>query len=109
MDFKLFQKCFKEYQVKFGLTGWKVYFKHEKLEKCFASIDADCGDMVATIRFNKELPRRDGRDIKVSAKHEAIHLLLMRLEGNARYRFASATEIYEAVEELTVKLEGLIT
>jgi len=43
-----------------------------------------------------------------SAKHEAIHLLLCRLENNAKWRYISKEEVDEAVEELVVKLEELI-
>ena len=39
--FQLFQKYFKEYQAKFGLTGWKVYFEHGDLDGAFADITFD--------------------------------------------------------------------
>ena len=109
-DFLLFQKTFKEYQQKFGLTGYKVYFKYEPLEKAYASIMCEQGDLVATVRLNSELPEKHKlhKDIKGSAKHEALHLLLMRLEILAKYRYANSDEIYEAAEELVHKLEELI-
>ena len=109
-DFALFQEYFKEYQQRFGLTGYRVYFKYEPLEDCFASINCSRGDMTATVRLNSKLSNatKPFQDIKRSAKHEAIHLLLQRLEGNARYRYATSEEIYEATEELTFKLEELI-
>ena len=109
-DFALFQKYFKEYQQRFGLTGYKVYFKYEPLDGSFATIDCETGHMVATVRLNSELPEKDKphKNIKRTAKHEAIHLLLMRLEGNARHRHSSSEEIYETVEELVFKLEELI-
>jgi len=109
-DFALFQEEFKRYQQLFGLTGWKVYFKYEPLEEHFAEINANLGGMVATVSLNSKLPKKDKvfKDIKQSAKHEAIHLLLSRLEKNARYRFVSEGEIYETTEELVFKLENLI-
>ena len=66
--------------------------------------------MVATVRLNSKLPNKDKpfKDIKGSAKHEALHLLVGRLEQNGRYRFTSENEIYESVEELVFKLESLI-
>lgn len=110
-DFLEFQSCFKEYQQKFGLTGYKVYFKYEPIDGAFADITVKYSDMVATVRLNSKSLGKDKpfKDIKRSAKHEAIHLLLQRLEGNARYRYASSEEIYEATEELTFKLEELIS
>lgn len=109
-DFAEFQKEFKKYQQLFGLTGYKVYFKFESIDSAFASITVDRADMIATVRLNSDLSDKDKpfKDIKMSAKHEAIHLLLMRLELNAIYRHSTSGEIYEAVEELAFKLEGLI-
>ena len=109
-DFAEFQKHFGKYQKLFGLTGYKVYFKYEPMEGCFASISVTQNDMVATVRFNSQLPDeyKPFRDIKRSAKHEAIHLLLQRLEHRAISRYVASEEIYEAVEELVFKLEDLI-
>lgn len=109
-DFIAFQKHFKEYQQRFGLTGYKVYFKYEVLEESFAQIEAEAGKMVATVTLNSHLLDKDKphKDIRRDAKHEAIHLLLARVDNNARYRFATSAEIYEAEEELVNKLEELI-
>jgi len=109
-EFSQFQKEFKKWQQKFGLTGYRVYFKYEPLDNCFADVKVNLGCMVATVRLNSKLPDEDKpfKDIKQSAKHEAIHLLVGRLEQNARYRYSSENEIYEAVEELVCKLEGLV-
>ena len=109
-DFELFQSEFKGWQNRFGLTGYKVYFKYEPLDSSFADIKINQGEMVVTARLNSELPYKDKphKDIKRSAKHEALHLLVGRLEQNGRYRYCSENEIYEAVEELVFKLEELI-
>ena len=107
-DFEQFVKYFKEYQHRFGLTGYRVYFKHEPLEDCFASISIS--EMVATVKLNIKLPEKNKvyKDIKRSAKHEALHLLLHRIEYQAENRYATEEEIYNAVEELVFKLEELI-
>jgi len=109
-DFIKFQDYFKKYQHKFGLTGYKAYFKYEPLETNFADIQINQTNMAVTIRLNSDLPGKDKpfRDIKRSAKHEAIHLLLGRLENRASSRYATENEIYEAVEELVNKLEELL-
>ena len=109
-DFELFQKEFKKWQKLFGLTGYKLYFKHEPLDGSFACISTKIGDMIATVKLNSALPdsEKPWKNIKQSAKHEAIHLLVSRLEMNGRYRYASEGEMYESTEELVVKLEGLI-
>jgi len=109
-DFIKFQKYFKEYQQRFGLTGYKVYFKYEPLESSFADITTGENNMVVTVRLNSKLPDKDKpfKDIKGAAKHEALHLLINRLEHRARCRYLGEEEIDEAMEELVVKLEGLI-
>jgi len=109
-DFALFQSEFKRWQKLFGLTGWAVYFEYKPLERSFADIAINLEDMVATVRLNSDLPEKDKphKDIKRSAKHEAIHLLVGRLEFNGRYRFVSDGEISESAEELVRKLENLI-
>lgn len=109
-DFELFQKVFKEYQEKFGLAGYKVYFEYEPFEDDFAGISLDMDNMVATVRLNSRLPKcqEKGKDIRRTAKHEAIHLLFGRLQCLARERYVSTSEIHEASEEIVNKLEGLI-
>ena len=109
-DFSDFKRYFKEYQNLFGLSGYKVYFKHEELNKSFANITINLGEMVATVRLNNKLPDKDKphKDVKNDAKHEALHLLIGRLDLNASCRYATENEIYESAEELVHKLEGLI-
>ena len=108
-DFELFQTEFRKWQQKFGLTGYKVYFKYEPMEG-FADIKINQGEMVVTVKLNSNLPdkAKPFNDIKQNAKHEALHLLVGRLEQDGRYRYSSENEIYEATEELVYKLEGLI-
>ena len=109
-NFELFQKDFNKWRYHFGLTGYKVYFKYEPLENSFADIHINQGEMVAIVTLNSKLPEKDKpfKHIKRSAKHEALHLLVGRLEQNARFRYSSENEIYEATEELVFKLEELV-
>lgn len=109
-DFQRFQLEFIKWQRKFGLMGYKVYFKYEELDNCFADINVDLTEMVATVRYNSNLPDKDKqfRSPKDSAKHEALHLLVSRLELNGRARYINAAEMYESAEELVRKLEVLI-
>lgn len=106
-DFDLFKKTFVKYQKLFGLTGYKVYFKHEPIgDDCFADITVSQDMMVASVRLNSVV--YEFRDVERSAKHEAIHLLLNRLQNLAEDRYARAIQINEAAEEIVFKLEDLI-
>ena len=109
-DFELFKKEFQKWQQRFGLIGYKVYFKYEPLDSSFANIYVNQDEMVVTVTLNSKLPDKDKpfKDVKQSAKHEAIHLLVGKLDQNARYRYVSEHEIHESVEELVFKLEELI-
>jgi len=109
-DFALFQSEFKKWQKLFGLTGYKVYFKYEPIDGKFADISINQDQMVATVRLNSELSDKDKpyQDIERTARHEAIHLLVARLEMNGRYRHVSSGEIDEASEELVNRLGDLI-
>ena len=87
-DFTEFQESFNRYKRLFGLTGYTVYFKYEPSDSFFADIQIDQSGMVASVRLSSNLLDKDRpyKDIKRSAKHEALHLLAGRLEQNARYR-----------------------
>lgn len=105
-EFKQFQIVFKEYQRMFGLMGYKVYFKYEPIN-AFASITTNTNEMVATVFLNKQ-KAQPFKNIGRSAKHEALHLLLDRLEDLAMSRYTNEVEIGKACEELVFKLETLI-
>lgn len=109
-DFKLFQKYFKEYQKKFGLTGYTVYFEYKPLDKCFAEITVNQDTMVATTRLNSKRDKAEKpfKNIKLDAKHEVLHLLINELEDKGYERYVTKREIYEASESLVNKLAGLI-
>ena len=109
-DFADFKRYFKEYQRKFGLAGYRVYFKHQPMGGYFAEVSYRQNEMVATVKFNSKLKDAGAgwRDIKGHAKHEALHLLVARLSHLAATRFAVEDQIDEAEEELINKLEGLI-
>ena len=107
-DFLAFQKEFLYWQQKMGCTGYKCYFKHEPLENSFARIKINSEEMVATVSLHNGPEEKEHKNVKRSAKHEAIHLMLSRLEDVAGRRHIRAGEIYESVEELVFKLEKLI-
>lgn len=109
-DFTDFKRYFLEYVERFGLNGYKIYFMYEPLKKSFAEINTKQNDRVATVYLNSKLTGSDKlhKDIKGTAKHEALHLLIFSLEDKAWGRFTTKDSVYEAAEELTRKLEALI-
>lgn len=106
-EFKQFQKVFTAYQKEFGLNGYRAYFKQAELTDAFADITINSECHVVTVRLNEgETPAE--RHVEQSAKHEALHLLIGRLESMARRRYTTEYEIDAASEELVFKLEQLI-
>jgi hypothetical protein len=110
-EFELFKREFLKWKKLLGLSGYRVYFDYEPLDSGgYADISINQNDMVATARLNSNLSKRERcqRSVKQSGKHEAIHLMLSRLETRATDRYTSEKEIFESVEELVFKLENLI-
>lgn len=109
-DFEQYKRYFEYYRNKFGLMGYEVFYKHKPIDGVYASINANTGEMVATTTLNSKLSddAKPFKNVKLSAKHEALHLLISRLENNGRCRFMSDGEMYEAAEELVNKLCLLI-
>ena len=107
-EFEEFKREFTTYQDLFGLSGYRVYFKHEDEDMGESSIVIDTENMIAEVCLNKTPPKNSEGNILLCAKHEAIHLLLGRLMNRAYARHVTQTEIYEATEEVVNKLEDLI-
>jgi len=109
-DFDLFKKEFMRWYEKFGLGEYSVYFEFKKLDEAYAEIWKRSDSNVITVALNNELSPgayRD-RDVKDTAKHEALHLLLWDLSRHSYNRFGSPREIDLSEEKLVQKLIGLI-
>ena len=110
-DFEIFKREFTKCQKRFGLNDYKVYFKHEACgSDNYAQIITNQPCMVATVTLNTNLTAVDKRlgNVKETAKHEACHLLVYRLENIAICRYIDESEIIEATEALVRRIQGLI-
>ena len=109
-EFKRFQQTFTAYQEKFGLNGYRVYFKEAALSNCMANILVNQDGAVVNVSLNNITSPDENinKDIPLSAKHEAIHLLLARFADTAESRYVSQEEVNRAEEELVRRLEKLI-
>ena len=109
-NFKLFIKTFEEYQQLFGLTDYEIYFELTPLDGACANITMQEWYKNATVRLDRYHALNDKKeDIKAHARHEAIHLMLSRLQHEAFGRHTSEDSINLSVEGLVRKLEKLIT
>ena len=110
-DFRKFKKYFNFYLKKLGVTGWTIHFLHEDAkQKSYATVYFTLEDRTITVYLSDKIPDDTvaGLDIKRIAKHEAIHGLLGRFSELAYKRFTTKDEIYEAEEELVIRIEKLI-
>lgn len=81
-DFENFKKEFLKWVDLFGLKDWETYFCCVPLGESYAEISADAPNCVTTLFFNSDLPDGlAGKNPKLCGKHEAIHLLLARLQS----------------------------
>lgn len=98
-QYREFKKEFMRWVDIFGFHDWEIFFYHEKLEDAFAKIICDAQNSIASVKFCSEVDEDDENFLtpKMSAKHEAIHLLLARLSylGKARYIMYEDLEIEE--------------
>lgn len=99
------------YVRNFGLTGYRIEFRHCYLDDGWSRIKIDGHYKVVTVCFTTGYPDEDKPNYcgpSVYAKHEALHLLLGQLYYLCRSRFISSHELDEAEESLVWKLEKLI-
>jgi hypothetical protein len=101
-----FQKAFEKYRDKFELHSYKTTFREAKTEAAVATIHTNSQNFKADITVSDT--QSEYEDLKASAKHEALHLLVARFSELAGNRFASENEIEACEEELVRKLAYLI-
>jgi hypothetical protein len=108
--FTIFKDEFTKWQGLFGLYDYEVYFKYEPIGDKFACIYISQNDMNAVVTLNSKVPELNKQfvDIKSTAKHEALHLLVDKLISAAKYRYTPEIEIDELNEALVNKLCKLI-
>jgi hypothetical protein len=106
--FQVFIAEFKRLVNKLELNNWRVDFVLQKDLGSFGRCIADIGGYVATImlcdEWDDSIRPLTTKTLKETAKHEINHLMIARLECQAKSRFVSAAEVGEAAEELVRKL-----
>lgn len=90
-----------------GLNRWKIYFEHKKIDEgVFARTHYKRAGAVTNIQFN--LHTNDNRiDIKQTAKHECLHLLLADLFSIAENREFDYNDLEKSEEQVIRILEKL--
>lgn len=92
-----------------GLKNYELDIRQEELKNARADFYVS-SEFLATIRLAKkwdEIKPTD-EEIKLSAKHEVIHLLLHRLYLLAQSRFTTEDEIDRAEHDIVYRLEKVL-
>lgn len=109
--FKRFCDSFKEWQAKFGLTQYDVFFHQKYLKDSYAEVTIKELAKVVSVTLMTEL---EGKYIDVDpgpeshAKHEALHLLLHRLVWLGQSRYLENNDLDEEWEAIVRRLEKIL-
>jgi hypothetical protein len=114
-DFDYFKQCCLEYQLKFGLQSWEIWFAWSDLSKdgYNAMINWSVDSSTATVTFSTKWTRLVylGRDtnetIRRVARHEIFHLMIARLNDVACRRYATLNEVDSSAEQLVIMIENI--
>lgn len=106
-DFETFQAEFMRWVDKLGLKRYKIWFYHRDTKGAYASIKVYESGKGAAVYFSRHLHKDDsvGHSPKDSAKHEAIHLLLHRIQHLGECRYLFDNELQDEAESLVRILE----
>lgn len=110
-EFRLFKQECRFWIRRLGLKDWRVtIFRVPLLGNTVGECRYDMGNRLATIvvsnrRWTKNHFRRE---IRRTAKHEVIELLLCRLDGLARRRDVTFSELEEARHQIVRTLEKVV-
>ena len=111
-QFELFKSECERIIDKWGITGWRIEYLHDKnVEDERASIGSNLLGKAVTFYFPvnwKDTINPNNQIIINSAKHEVCHFLAVRLRTLAVQRFTSEDEVYEANEELARLIENAV-
>lgn len=110
---EFFKNTFIYYQKKFQLEDYKMFFEIVEDKDFYAKITVDHSGALFMLTLNREylplgITGSIEEQLKSVAKHEAIHLLIGRMNACAISRFVTSDEINHFNETLVRKLEWLI-
>jgi len=111
-EFDFFKtECDKWIRV-FGLLGWGVLYEHVDIkENWYASVRVNnLEDRIALFSFNKNITEgeREFLDIRKTAFHEVMELLLWPMHYIGESRYTSPEELTEARHVIIRTLENIV-
>ena len=109
-QFEAFKRAFTKWQMKFGLTQFRVTFEHGYVEGGWAEIAVDQLGGVASVTFAAEIEDHieEPPDPAAIGLHEAIELLLSPLRWLAQCRYVMPDEIALETHRIVRRLENIL-
>ena len=111
-DFELFKKECRKWIDKLELNTYSVYFQQVPLDHEYAKTMTQYLSMQATMAlasdWDTEVRPLNRYEIAKVAKHEAVHLLLSKMDTLATSRFVTKDELDQAEHEIVRKLENIL-
>jgi hypothetical protein len=103
-EFETFKAECRKWVKRFGLTDWKLAFHFEKVDRGLAGINHDYEGKIARVSLNpfQENCKRRDVDVRRSARHEILHLLLGELHYLNGKRIVS-DNMWEAAEHGVIR------
>lgn len=108
--FKIFKKECAKWIEFFGLKDWEVRYIHEKDYENLASISFNVsnGNVVFSLSIHWGTLKPTIHELKITAFHEVVELLLARLRALARARYVTPEEIIEANHAIIRRMENSV-
>ena len=109
VHFDYFCKRVDYFMCEFGITGWTVFFLHQRLDAS-AEIRYTYDERAVTFALARSIHENPTKKkLNEIAFHEVIHLVLAPLDSLAKRRFVEEREICDAVEGMTCRLTKFFT
>src|SRR4051812_21185113 len=103
-EYETYKRECRKWIERLGLTDWKIYFRFEEIENALAGCRRDFEGRVAVLVLNpfQAHCKRADVDVKKSAKHEVLHLLLAELAWMSNSRVLTETA-WSAAEHCVIR------
>jgi len=109
--FKIFQEEAWYWIQRFGLKGWNIHYTHENTDnESFATCAHNVSGRVVTLNLEKDWEDFlvTERQVRQSAFHEVIHILLARLRWLAIERAVGIGDVDQEIETIIRTLENAV-
>lgn len=108
--FEIFKEECNLWVQRFGLVNWRISYEFHKINGALGLCATFCCDRVAAISLSTEFEDTDNlnNDIKKTAFHEVMELMISPLNACAKSRYITESEIDEARHDIIRRLENVV-